>query len=85
MELEVKHSFSKRFDKTITKTIKGQIKNYAEQQLGLMSELELFRWTALNEGRADNKLDIDKTMPKPHKRVLAEDPNKLFSDEDAPS
>ena len=50
-----------------------------------MSELELFRWTALNEGRADNKLDIDKTMPKPHKRVLAEDPNKLFSDEDAPS
>ena len=24
-------------------------------------------------------------MPKPHKRVLAEDANKLFSDEDAPS
>mmetsp|Transcript_34536 Transcript_34536/g.45429 ORF Transcript_34536/g.45429 Transcript_34536/m.45429 type:complete len:152 (+) Transcript_34536:123-578(+) len=82
MELEVKHSFFKRFDKTISKALKGQIKNFAQQQLSLVSELELFRWKALKEGREDNP-EIDRKLPKPHNRVLVEDPNKLFSDEDA--
>ena len=52
--------------------------------MNLVSELELFRWTALRESREESAEAFDKKYPKPHRRVLAEDPSMLFpSDEDA--
>jgi len=84
MEMEVKTTFFNRFDKTVTETLRGQVKNNAISQLNLVSELELFRWTALKESREDSADDFAKRFAKPHTRVLAEDNNALFpSDEDA--
>ena len=83
MEMEVKTTFFTRFDETVAQTLRGQVKNNAKSQLNLVSELELFRWTALRESREESAEDFDKKFPKPHTRVLADDPNKLFEDEDA--
>lgn len=49
----------------------------------MVSELELFRWTALRESREESAEEFDKKFLKPHTRIIAEDPSALFDDEDA--
>ena len=49
--MEIKQNFSARFNEIVHKKLPSQISNFTESQLNLVSEFELFRWTALKEAR----------------------------------